>query len=178
MRRNGTLARNPADVVCGNELNHTITTAIHGLLVTKQLSDKKNAADIKLLIKNVSEKCRRVVHFRYVSVPHYQYDGEAIIRELRIQYMRQYISEERFKMLLQKENKKSNKYREILEVVQLLIATITDIIHRFILELNNAEWTYNLDRMNEIDEIITYCNECFLKISRTYNSTPLTFYKL
>jgi len=178
MRRNGTLARNPADVVCGNELNHTVATTINGLITMKMLGDKPNSANIKLLGKNVGEKCRRVVHFRYVSVPHYQYNGEGVIQELRIQYMRQHISEERFKMLLQKEHKKSNKYREILEVVQLLIATITDIIHRFILELNDAEWTYNLDRMNEIDEIIAYGDECFLKISRTYSSTPLTFYKL
>ena len=178
MRRNGTLARNPNDVVCGRELNHNTTTLINSLLTTRQVTDKKNAMNYKVLCKNAVEKSRRVIHFRYVAVPHYQYNGDDITLQLRIQYMRKHINEERFKMLLQKEYKKSNKYREILEVVQLLIGTITDIIHHFIEEIKDPNWEFNLDRMNEIEEIIKYGDECFLKISRTYNSIPLTYQKL
>ena len=89
--------------------------------------------------------------------------------------MRNYIDENQFKTLLQKDYKKSNKYREILEVIQLLTVTITDIVLRFIDEIKDPLWTHNLERMNEINEIIKYADECFLKISRTYNSIPLTF---
>ena len=92
--------------------------------------------------------------------------------------MRNYINEEQFKVALQKEYKKANKYREILEVVQLLIRTITDIVFRFIDELKSPDWKYNLDRIKEIDEIVKYGNECFLKISRTYSSVPLSFDRL
>ena len=106
------------------------------------------------------------------------YNSENIIQRLRIQYMRNFITEEFFKTSLQRENKKSNKYREIVEVVNLLINTITDIIYNFVDELKSNEWVYNLDRIDEINKIIEYADECFLKISRTYSSVPLTFKNL
>jgi hypothetical protein len=178
MRRNGTLERNPNDVVCGRELNHNTNVLIRNLLAAIEISDNANAAKIKQYHNNISEVCRKVIHFRYVSIPNYQHNSERVTQELRIRYMRNYIDEDQFKVLLQKDYKKSNKYREILEVIQLLSVTITDIVFRFIEEIKDPTWTYNLERMREIDEIVKYANECFLKISRTYCSTPLTFKSL
>ena len=175
MRLNGTLERNPNDVICGRELNHNTTVLIRNLMVTKETIYPENAAKIKQYHNNISEVCRKVIHFRYVSIPNYQYNSDRVTQELRIRYMRNYIDENQFKTLLQKDYKKSNKYREILEVIQLLTVTITDIVLRFIDEIKDPLWTHNLERMNEINEIIKYADECFLKISRTYNSIPLTF---
>ena len=175
MRRNGTLERNPNDIICGRELNQNSNLLLRQLMTAKEITDNKQAVKIKQLYNNVSEVCRKVIHFRYVSIPNYQYNSERVTQELRIRYMRNYIDEDQFKILLQKDYKKSNKYREILEVIQLLTVTITDIVLRFIEEIKDPTWTYNLERMREIDEIVKYANECFLKISRTYNSTPLTF---
>ena len=140
--------------------------------------DIDNAIKIKSLLGSIIEVVRHTIHIRYVSIPHYRHNSDEVTQQLRIRYMRNFIDEEHFKVLLQKEYKKSNKYREILEVVQLLIRTITDIVFRFIDEVKSPNWKYNLDRMNEIDEIIKYGDECFLKISRTYNSVPLTFKRL
>jgi hypothetical protein len=178
MRRNGTLERNPNDVVCGRELNHNTTVLIRNLMVTKETIAPENAAKIKQYHNNISEVCRKVIHFRYVSIPNYQHNSDRVTQELRIRYMRNYIDEDQFKVLLQKDYKKSNKYREILEVIQLLSVTITDIVLRFIEEIKDPLWAYNLERMKEIDAIVKYANECFLKISRTYNSIPLTFKSL
>jgi hypothetical protein len=124
------------------------------------------------------EVTRRIIHFRYGALPRYQYNSETVTRNLRIQYMRNFISEENFKVALQKEHKKSNKYREICEVVQLLMNTLTDIVYRFIEEIKNPEWKYNLERTNDVQQIIQYADECFLKISKTYNSKPLTYKRL
>ena len=178
MRLNGTLERNPNDVICGRELNHNTTVLIRNLMVTKETIYPENAAKIKQYHNNISEVCRKVIHFRYVSIPNYQYNSDRVTQELRIRYMRNYIDEDQFKVLLQKDYKKSNKYREILEVIQLLSVTIIDIVFRFIEEIKDPLWVYNLERIKEIDAIVKYANECFLKISRTYNSIPLTFKSL
>jgi hypothetical protein len=178
MRRNGTLQRDPNDIVCGREITHNTTINIRRHLTEKETILKKDAANIRKLSTYIIDICRKVVHIRHVSQPHYHYNSDDIIQQLRIRYLRNFISEDDFKIALQRENKKSNKYREISEVITLLITTITDIIMNFIDEINTIEWKYNLERMKEIEQIIDYADECFLKISRTYSSVPLTFEKL
>ena len=178
MRRNGTLERNPNDVVCGREITHNTTVSIRQILNDKEKKFTKDTANIRKLSTNMVEICRRIVHIRHVSRPHYEYNSNDVTQQLRIRYLRNFISEDEFKITLQRENKKSNKYREISEVITLLITTITDIVMNFIDEIKTVNWKYNLEKMNEIEQIINYADECFLKISRTYSSVPLTFEKL
>jgi len=178
MRRNGTLERNPNDIQCGREISHNTIVALRTHLTIYEKKYTDFSIKIHSLLKTITEHCRKVIHLRYVSLNIYTYNSENIIQRLRIQYMRNFITEEFFKTSLQRENKKSNKYREIVEVVNLLINTITDIIYNFVDELKSNEWVYNLDRIDEINKIIEYSDECFLKISRTYSSVPLTFKNL
>jgi hypothetical protein len=147
-------------------------------MAEKERTDSVNAAKIKTLTQSIIEVTRRIIHLRYAALPRYQYNTDEVTQKLRIQYMRKFISEDNFKIALQKENKRSNKYREISEVIQLLINTLTDIIYRFVDEIKSPAWTYNLDRLNEVDQIVRYADECFLKISRTYGSTPLNYRRL
>ena len=178
MRRNGTLERNPGDVQCGREINHQISVIIRNHLNRHEGKDKENATKIRGLLTSSVEITRRIIHLRYGTLPHYQYNSDEVYQKLRIQYMRRFITDDNFKIALQKEYKRSNKYREISEVIQLLITTLSDIIHRFVDEIKGREWNYNLDKMEEVDQIIQYSDECFLKISRTYTSIPLTYKKL
>jgi hypothetical protein len=178
MRRNGTLERNPNDIQCGREISHNTIVALRTHLKIYEKKYTDFSIKIHSLLKTITEHCRKVIHLRYVSLNIYTYNSENIIQRLRIQYMRNFITEEYIKTSLQRENKKSNKYREIIEVVNLLINTITDIVYNFVDELKSNEWVYNLDRIDEINKIIEYADECFLKISRTYSSVPLTFKNL
>jgi hypothetical protein len=178
MRRNGTLERNPNDVPCGREINHNTSTVIRAIMAEKEHRDPSNLAKIKSLTGSMIEVSRRIIHLRYAVLPRYQHNTDEVTQNLRIQYMRRFIGEEFFKISLQKEYKKCNKYREICEVVQLLMNTLTDIVYRFIEETKDRDWVYNLDRLNEIDQITRYADECFLKISRTYSSIPLTYRRL
>jgi hypothetical protein len=178
MRRNGTLERNPNDIQCGREITHNTIVALRTNLIIYEKKFDDNAIKIHTLLKTITEYCRKIIHIRYVSLNTYTYNSDAIIERLRIQYMRNYISENFFKTCLQRENKKGNKYREIVEVLHLLINTVTDIVYNFIDELKSNEWIYNLERVDEINKIIEYADECFMKISRTYDSVPLTFKRL
>jgi hypothetical protein len=178
MRRNGTLERNPADVQCGREINHQISGIIRNHLNSHESRNPENSANIKNLLKIASEIVRKIIHLRYNTITRYQYNTDEVTQQLRIKYMRRFIDDDFFKISLQKEYKRSNKYREICEVIQLLINTLTDIIHRFVDEIKERNWKFNLDRMNEVEHIIKYSDECFLKISRTYSSTPLVYNRL
>lgn len=178
MRRNGTLERNPNDIQCGREINHNTSRVIRSFMNDYENKYSENAIKIKQLQNYMIEVVRRIIHFRVTSLQRYQYNSEEVTRNMRIQYMRNFISEENFKIALQKDDKKNNKYREIREVIQLLINTLIDIVYRFIEEIKNPDWKYNLDRMNEVDQIIQYSDECFHQIGKTYNSIPLTYQHL
>lgn len=179
-RRQGSLPRNPDDVQCGREITHYTIGDLRNLYY--KIKDKKgydsNSKNLIELFNKFYEICRKVTHLRHVSIPRYRYNSDYVFQNLRIQYMRNFISEERFKSSLQKEYKKANKYREISEVITLLIDTLSDIIYRFMEELKDDKWHCNLDRANEVDEIIKYANECFLKISNTYDSVSLKYENL
>jgi hypothetical protein len=178
MRRNGTLERNPNDIPCGRELNHQTSITIRNYMNDIIQKDSDNSVKLKQLQQTMMEIVRRVTHIRYSALLRYNYNSDEVTQNLRIKYMRNFIDEEKFKIDLQKENKKSNKYREIYEVLQLLINTLTDIIFRFISEIKKPDWKFNLDNLNEVDEIIKYADECFLKISQTYSSIPLVYKRL
>jgi hypothetical protein len=90
---------------------------------------------------------------------------------LRIQFLKQEISEEQFKWHIQVNDKKSRKNTEIAQVIQLANTAATDIVHRIIDNLrNSATDKHNLEGiMMEFDEIIRYCNDIFKDIAFTYN---------
>ena len=119
MRQNGTLQRNPGDVLCGGLPNHTT---------------------FNIAVRNAyTEVQRSVMHSKYQNVLHIQHGGvmqryreTGIIegRELRIKFMLSVISEEDFKRKLQQREKSENKKREIREVLEMYTTVCTDIFQR------------------------------------------------
>lgn len=148
----------------------------------RDLTEKRaNYDDISLeefrIHKNLSEKvveiCRALIHFREYNFNQYQVDHVLNNQDLRVQYMRNQISEDKFKQLLQRKDKKNQRYRDIYQVIQVVYQACTDIIFRFSKEVNKAEWSGDFSIMNEIPMLVSYANECFLDIGKTYNSVPL-----
>jgi hypothetical protein len=117
------------------------------------------------------------IHMRYDIVPRYRVEDRARRNEvLRIQYMRNIISEDHFKTTLQRNEKKVEKHREIHNVLTILLTTITDIIFRFIAHLNeSAAGEWNNDILGEIDPIVDYVNECLRDTAKTYKSKVIQF---
>ena len=50
--------------------------------------------------------------------------------ELRVDYLLKNITEEEFKIKVQRANKSHEKKREILEVLNMFVTTVGDIMHR------------------------------------------------
>ncbi len=173
MRRTGAqIPRNHNEIECGREIDHMIVRTVD-ILLNANIS-------IKPLRLFVSENCRQIIHYRFVELPRFQTNHVENNQDLRVKYLRNQISEEEFKFILQKNNKKTEKYREIYNIYILYVNTVTDIIYRFYNVISTNNFTQQADEnsrvelktiLKEISTIIKYCNECLEQVSKTYNST-------
>jgi hypothetical protein len=174
LRRNGNaVPRNPLDNPCNNELQHYDYTVIRTTLQTKHPNHPLSNSTDEYLARTV----RNIIHMRYVTVPRYRTEDRARRNEqLRIQYMRNVITEDAFKTTLQRNEKKFEKHREIHNVLTILLTTSTDIILRFrthISQANNNQ--FSDDILKEIHPIVNYVNECLRDTARTYKSKVIQF---
>jgi hypothetical protein len=152
---------------CGREINHTFVRRVYGLMTSKMTTRNNPKVD---KFNNVA---RGIIHLRMVEMPTYNYNYEQNNQYLRIQYMRNFITEDDFKKRLQIQNKRNHKNLEISHICQLVVDTITDILHRFHAEVLKEEWNGEMEILDEIDTIIDYADECLADISNTYGSVML-----
>ena len=80
--------------------------------------------------------------------------------------MRNVISRDEMKKLLQKREKELLKKGEIGNVLGMYVTCMTDIFYRM---LNDNENENATKIKNEMNELKNYTNDCFKKISKTYN---------
>ena len=120
---------------------------------------------------------RHTTHMRYTIMSKYEVGArETRNEQLRIDYMRNRITEDQFKTTLQRNDKKFEKSREIHNVLTILLNTITDIVNRFYTHLREAfNNEFSIDTLDEIDPIVDYVNECLRDISKTYTSKVIQF---
>ena len=175
----GTIPRNPLDIPCGvREVNHRIATEITRLFTSYRSShrlDNKQKTELDDQSRRLGYICQTIVHLRRVEMPHYQFDRVAINQGLRIKYMRNQLTEDKFKVLIQQSDKKHQKHREIYQVMEMMHNAATDIVLRFLDALRQPEWNSDYSIMNEIPPIIEYANTCLKEISATYNSRTIVF---
>jgi hypothetical protein len=169
-RTGGEVPRNPNEIRCGHEITNTFTR----ILVSSMRSSGIHADTIN----KVTRICESIIHFRYVELVRFPADRVLNNQDLRIDYLRNKISEENFKIQIQRLDKKHQKNREIHNIFTILNNTVTDILYRFESEVRSAnfytrsieEKQSTIDILNEIDRIREYVNECLLEISKTYGS--------
>ena len=139
--------------------------------VTSEMKDAYN--------HKISNIIRQIIHMRQVEIPTYNTNYEDRNRNLRISYMRNQITKDELKVLLQRNNKRNEKHREILNVFELVVNTVQDIILRIYNNLSNPNMETSFEskfvELNEIPPIIKYANECLKDISKTYSSKEIQF---
>jgi hypothetical protein len=111
---------------------------------------------------------RMFIHIQNYEIPllpNAQYNAEDN-EDIRRRFMRKEIDETRFKWFLQKREKKTNKSREIRQLLEMFVACGSDIVRRCVQEdLNQA------DIMNAFDDLrglCAYLDESAEKINSTY----------
>ena len=184
-RRNGGAPRAIGDIECGRELTHYTVDGIHNLiklkhrdLIDKTKKDYKGNLSYHVPAVNVLVSIiRNNIHNITQELHLYQTDYVAKNQDLRIQYLCNEISEEMFKLFIQRNDKRNRKNNEISQVIQLSHTATTDIVHRIIDDLKKSEPNkHNLDvLMLEFNEIIRYCNDIFKDIAFTYKCVQYEF---
>ena len=188
----GAAPRNPGDFECGRDLNHYTTDRLQTL--SRKHSDlckceqKEHVSwigrpELRInysysnYVLQFVQIIRHVVHNSRVELPYFQTDYVVRNQDLRINYLENLISEDEFKMLIQRNDKKNRKNTEVAQVLQLANTAVTDIVYRLMDNLEKSEpEKHNIDSfLREIEEIIKYCNDIFKDIAFTYNTVQYGF---
>lgn len=175
--RNGVVPRNPGDIQCGREIDNIFTATLKEHF--ERLFHRSSLSVLFFL--NFS---RHIIHINRVEIPRFTVDQYHDNILLRKQYMRNMISEEVFKKLIQIKNKDIQKRTEICQVLGMYTACATDILYRLCdflkaktdmfqgvrMWLNNYNVSVvELDRYKkELMQLTDYTNDCFLTISKVY----------
>jgi hypothetical protein len=188
----GVAPRNPGDIECGRELTHYTCDNIqagakrHDSLykftteVYTNWRGEKSVRTTYTYDKTINILCdiiRHTIHIIREELPNFQTDYVTRNQDLRVKYLENLISDEDFKMLIQRNDKKNRKNTEIAQVIQLVNTALTDIIYRLIDHLQKSEpdKASVTPFMNEIAEIIKYCNNIFRDVAFTYNTVQYGF---
>jgi len=177
LRRNGdAIPRQPGDNPCQNNLTHYTYIEIQGHIRGRHGSTEAS----KACEKRIQNVVQNTIHLRQIIIPRYaEVNYVTKNQALRIDFMRNKITEVEFKRTLQRNEKKNLKSAEIRNVLTVLSTTVTDIVLRFLDHLKNAEpGNFNETILEELKPIVSYANECFEDISDTYSSKALRFNNL
>ena len=162
---NGHIPRQPGDIPCGG-VPHEDDLAIHldAQIMGVDVEDEDELKEHIFL-------CVRLHHHMQANVvPHYQNEGLANNRDLRIAFLIKDISEDQFKVRLQQREKKRQKNNEITMLLDMFQTTTADIVNK-ILASKDTKAIQMYDK--ELRNLLTYFNSCSTSIRKRYNNaTP------
>jgi hypothetical protein len=159
----GVAPRNPNDIQCGRELDNYFVNRLRNKLSPPTNISIKNETRYEQ-ISDILEICRQVIHIRFIEQPRFTTEGRLYSNmQLRIDYMRNKINKDGMKRILQKREKENIKKTELSNVLGMYVSCMTDLFYRL----------YDEDDLvkikNEMIELKKYVNDCFQKISKSYN---------
>jgi len=183
-RTTGSVERNPNDIQCGREIDihfiHFIMNTFEKDIKlpegwTKHI-DRYNRIYYKYKGKVLynqkrpeiflmSELCRNIIHINHVEKEKFRVlDNLNKNLQLRIDYMRNKINKEEFKVIIQKKDKDYDKKKDIINILNMYTTCATDILYRL-----NDNPLFIEEVTNELYELKNYTNECLERVSKVYN---------
>ena len=204
VRNRGQIVERPVgEIRCGREIDHYMANDLERAVrrrTTPPKTEKKfieqcvsvfvtqqtlNDVERHAILAKISSICQGIIHLRQVELRRFMVDRLTNNTDLRVQLLLGNITEEQFNTKVIARDKKTEKYREVLLVLQMLLDSSTDVVYRFDDHLRHLpiEYTYvSYDEfmtkgggsiLNEIDELRTYTNLCLEKIGRKYQNKSL-----
>ena len=172
------IPRNPLDNPCAEimpdgeafngQMIHYIQTNLNslpGFQLTNTL-DELYTVRISKEIQYIIQLCNHIVANNFINEPNMNDN-----LDLRVQYMMNEISIERYKQLLQSREKQYEKNHEFDMIFRTYVTAARDIILNFV---NLPEMTdkknKQIDIYNELQNLRNYINECFYKLIPVFNN--------
>jgi len=186
---NNEIPRNPLDIQCcngDNQLDHRTFTRIINLIrryLIRPIEEEKEEwmkkrDEFSLRLERLIQY---IIHLRQYVMPRYHVDRVEDNLELRIQYINNVISEQEFKISLQRRAKLNAKKNEYYQVFDMVNTTASSIIMRYEASIREMNRVFNIDQaindpiLEEINPLVLYANECLKKIANTYSSIEKLF---
>jgi len=171
-RKNGGLAREPGDIVCGNELNHELSNTIRKALLEKHYQTVSDFNNVCLYISDVVRNC---LHLQYVIIPTFR-QGNNRTFALRTNchrkaYLTKEYSLEKFKEQVERLDRKVSLDTENDQVTTLLLDAVKDILFRF--KASAESDNCDLKILEEIHELVKYANRCLMRIGVSYTTSTV-----
>ena len=142
-QNNGQVPRNPLDIPCEREINARFASSLYNIL------DKLDVTH--LYTTPIYDICLRITHIREVDKLKYYINPQNTNLDLRIEYMMNNMDQQKFKMELQRREKKNEKKTEIYNIIDMFVNCITDIFYNFDNQLKNDYKKY-LDMIKKLIE--------------------------
>ena len=171
-RNNGGLAREPGDIVCGNELNHELPNSIRKALLEKHYQTVSEFNDMFLYISDVVRNC---LHLQYVIIPSFRrMNNLTFVQQTnphRKAYLTKEYSLEKFKEQVERLDRKASLDTENEQVTTMLLDAVKDILFRF--KASAESETCDQKILEEIHELVKYANRCLMRIGVTYTTSSV-----
>ena len=171
MRRNGQQPdRNINEVRCGREIDYRFCINLRQILGNyKSIFTNTNK-------EHYVERCRNLIHIHEVELRRFAVDMVRENLDLRIEYMRNNITEEVLKKRLQRKEKDIQKKQEYANILGMFCNCTTEIIYRLVDYINPTPaicpvrvTQEKIDEFEkEIDNLTIYTNQCLNDISNVY----------
>jgi hypothetical protein len=143
-------------------------------LMKESESKRKLYKPIKESVMTLNKVFQKVVHLEQHELRKYDYVVNN--EELRIDYLLNNISEDDFKKYIQREDKKTNKLRDIHNICQLFIRTYIDMIYKLESDIRDTKsYGYFGRKMDEFNESVykmkLYCDGLLHENKIAYGTT-------
>lgn len=172
-RKNGGLAREPGDIVCGNELNHELSNAIRNALLSKHYQSVSEFNNLCLYISDVVRNC---LHLQYVIIPSFrQYGNNQTFAQRTNGHRKAYLTKEytleKFKQQVERLDRGMSLANENEQVTTLLLDATREILFRFKVSAESDKCDTKI--LEEIKELVKYANRCLMRIGVTYSTSSV-----
>jgi hypothetical protein len=194
VRNRGQIMERPiGEIRCGREIDHYMANDLERAVRRRMTIEQYTSCSKPILtdterhtvLTKISSVCQGIIHLRQVELRRFMVDRLTNNTDLRVQLLLGNITEEQFNTKVVFRDKKTEKYREVLLVLQMLLDSSTDVVYRFADNMRQipAEYRYTSyddfmttgggNILTEIDELRNYSNLCLEKIGRKYQNKSL-----
>lgn len=167
LRESGRTARDVGDVMCG------------GIPDVRTIVDRLKVKHDSTTAINISIIVRTLLHIHHYERPRYpiSWNNDATSEQLRVKWSLGDYTDQEFKVLLQRHEKKNLVKKEIGLVLEMVVNSATDIFQRFVFEefptKASEQYQKHEELFMELENIRRFASENFDLISKDFSvKTP------